>query len=167
MKSRILFLSDGSYSDAIAYAALCSVAQANHSTLTVVSVNSKRYHDEIRNEFSTGENVMFVASVSTYLDRLESWEMEACDYVFRTLHELCYKMNVPADIECGLHALDAPQDKYLPGDIAHRLFRMIGIIDFGNLVAHKLASDPYWDIVRDADVIDIVSPKYEREKVNV
>lgn len=157
MKNEILFLTDDSPQDAIAYCLLCYYAQTTKTSLRVVLAQHD-YHSRIAEAFRNDTTVLFTASLHTSVTYLDSYELEQCDKQFATLHDLCRKFSIPHDVEFAAGELACESSYYLPSVLANMLHRRMGLIEFGNYVARKWIEDIHWDIARDPDVIDIVDP---------
>lgn len=157
MKKEILFLTDDSQHDAVAYCVLCYVAQTTKTPLTVV-FPERGYHDKIADVFKLDTTVYFTASISTAINYLDSYEIEQCDKEFASLHHLCRQFDVPEPIEYAAVELDSESRYYLPSVLGEMLHRRMGLIDFGNFIAARWIENDKWDICRDVDVLDILHP---------
>ena len=158
MKREILFLSDDSQFEAVAYCCLCYYAQTTKTSLTVV-LPGKGYHDRIANVFKADTEVTFVSTLRTSIDYLDAYELDQCDVQFNTIDYLCKRLNIPRDIEDAANNLSVESPYYLPSVLANMLHRRMGLTDFGNFIAQKwIRHGPEWDITRDTQVIDILNP---------
>ena len=166
MKSQILFLTDNSTDDALAYCLLCYVAQTTKTPVTVVHAMDAGYHSKISAVFNSETTVRFVANISVAVSYLDSYELDQCDCMFANLHDLCRKMNIANDIEFAVTALSGGTLYYLPAALSEMLARRMGLIEFGNFVSQRIIENIRWDICRDAEVIDILDPP-EAKNVSV
>ena len=159
MKKELLLLSDGTFSDAMAYAAICYVSQLDGLSNRVIFVNDK-HHDKLREAFSPVTETVFFANVKTFIFDLEPYEMDQCDCRFATIYDVFKTLkrcvDTPTHIMCDIASDGA---LYLPSTLAYMLFRRLGFIDFANYIAEKLIKNPNWDITRDPDVVDILNPR--------
>lgn len=158
MQFQILFLTDGSFHDAVAYSLLCYYAQQNKTPITVVFANEPGYHNKISNGFNSNTIIKFVSRFHVSISYLDSYELDQLDEQFVTLHDLCRAFKIPQGIEIVAGELDTESSFYLPSIIGNLLLHRMGFIEFGNYIAHKWLNNANWDIVRDQGVIDTVSP---------
>ena len=158
MKREILFLTDGSQFEAVAYCCLCYYAQTTKTSLTVV-LPGKGYHDRIVDVFKADTEVVFVSSLHTSLDYCTTYELDQLDVQFTTIHNLCRKLNIDEDVEFAATDLASDSSYYMPSVVVNMLRHRMGLEDFGNFVAQKwLENGTKWSITRDADVLDMIDP---------
>lgn len=158
MQSQILFLTDGSYQDAVAHSVLCYYAQKTKTPITVIFANQRGYHDKITDGFRSNATVKFVSRINVAASSLDTFELDQLDVQFVTIHDLCMSFNIPRDVELAAVQLSMVSDYWLPSFMGNILLHRMGFIEFGNFVAQRWLEDVGWDIVRDQEVIDTVAP---------
>lgn len=168
MTKEILFLTDNSFSDAIAYTAVCYYGQTTKMPITLVSVGSPNYVSQLRNELQKETDILFLANIVVLNTYLEPYMMDQCNGCFSSVYDVFAKLKMfdQPDVVAAITNLYGSTELHLPSAVAYILFRRFGLIDFSNYVAQKLIEDIRWDIVRDDYVINTIYPK-ELEDVPV
>lgn len=161
MTKEILFLTDNSFSDAIAYIAVCHYAQKTKTPVTLISVGTPNYIDRLRNELRKETDILFLTNIVVLNTYLEPYMMDQCNGCFSSVYDVFAKLKMldQPNVIAAITNLYGSTELHLPSAVAYILFRRLGLIDFGNYVAQKLIEDIRWDIVRDDYVLDTVYPK--------
>lgn len=160
MTKEILFLTDSSYTDAIAYTAVCYYAQMTKTPVILIYAGANGYVDQLRAELCKEADIILFTNITTQMTYLDPYMMDQCNGRFASVYDVCNKLDLLENPRiASLINLYGSTELYLPSAMAYILFRRIGMIEFSNYVAQKLIEDPQWDIVRDAEVIDTLCPK--------
>lgn len=163
--TRILFVTDNSMIDALAYTIVCVAAKKRKMPVTVSNVYDGFYHRDIENAFTPGAKVDMLCSSSLFVTWLDPIEKERVTCVYGTLISLAgmFEEDIPDGFVEALYRLYGSETNlHLQSVLCYLLFRKMGFIEFGNFIAQKLTENLAWDICRDPEVVDILDPKEER-----
>lgn len=163
--TRILFVTNNSMIDALAYTIVCVAAKKRKMPVTVSNVYDGFYHRDIENAFTPGAKVDLICHYPVFDAWLDSCEKEQANGMFGTLNSLAHHFDgyIPEGFVEALYALYGSEASlHLPSVLCYLLFRKMGFIEFGNFIAQKLTENLTWDICRDPEVVDILDPKEER-----
>ena len=161
-RKNILYIHNDTYMEGLGLALVCDMAKREDMSLTVVSLNDDAAINKAEVALRRPCFVFYENSALTYelIRKAEYKEQNALFCPWHSIYTLaCRCDNDHTLLEKNLEAMCAASPCSLESIVIYLYQHRLGIIDFANDILMKCSGIANYDIVRDATVIDVLSPK--------